>query len=152
MGKKVDIDAVIAEIESAIAENGVESNIDEWIAEAKSLAKTASIAELNQRCDAFVGVPMIIDWEYMPDCGCCPDADGTRKTTWLFAIENGNEYQIFIQCSFCKAVGSENMPLRICGRDRAVTTIAVYLREKVDRLFERAATRLEDNLNRELRG
>ena len=151
MGKQVDIDAVIAEIESAIAENGVEANIDEWIAEAHSLARTASIAELDQRCDAFVNVPTIIEWEYMPDCGACPDADGTRKRLWLFAIEKGNEYQLFNQCSCCKAVGEQNMPMRICGKERAVTTIAIYLREKADRLFETAANRLQRNLDRELR-
>ena len=61
MGKKVDIDTVIAEIESAIAENGVEANIDEWIAEAKSLAKTASIAELDRQCDVHGGVPFIVE-------------------------------------------------------------------------------------------
>ena len=41
MGKKVDIDAVIANIELAIAENGVRADVAEWIAEAESLAKTA---------------------------------------------------------------------------------------------------------------
>ena len=151
MGKKVDIDAVIAEIESAIAENGVEANIDEWIAEAKSLAKTASIAELDRLCDSFLDKPMAIDWEYMPDCGCGTDADAYRKGLCLFAFEKRNEYQLFIQCTFCKTVGEQNMPLRVCGRDRAVTTIAIYLREKAERLFDRAATRLQHNLNHEFR-
>ena len=48
MGKKVDIDAVIADIESAIAENGVSADVAEWIAEAESLAKTVTIAELDR--------------------------------------------------------------------------------------------------------
>ena len=42
--------AVIADIESAIAENGVRADVAEWIAEAESLAKTITIAELNRRC------------------------------------------------------------------------------------------------------
>ena len=45
MGKQVDIDAVIAEIESAIAENEVEANANGWIAKAKSLAT----AEFDRR-------------------------------------------------------------------------------------------------------
>ena len=51
MGNKVDINSVIADIESAIAENGVSADVAEWIAEAESLAKTITIAELDRRCD-----------------------------------------------------------------------------------------------------
>ena len=68
MGNKVDINSVIADIESAIAENGVRADVAEWIAEAESLAKTITIAELDRRCDVHGGVPFIVDNEYMPHC------------------------------------------------------------------------------------
>ena len=62
MGKKVDIDNVIADIESAIAENSVQANVDAWIAEAKSLAKKLQISkQLNKLCDVHAGVPFVID-------------------------------------------------------------------------------------------
>ena len=150
MGKQVDIDAVIAEIESTIAENGVEADVNEWIAEAESLAKTASITELNRLCDVHGGVPFIVENEYMPECLGCVEA-GEHKSMWLFAKEVGGTYKIFVQCAGCKAKATQNIPIRICGKERAVTTIAIYLREKADRLFEAAATRLQHNLNPEVR-
>ena len=135
MGKKVDIDAVIADIESAIAENGVSADVAEWIAEAESLAKTALIEELDRRCDVHGGVPFIIDDEYMPHCRGCVK-EGKHKSMWLFVKEMGGTYKIFVQCAGCKAKATENIPIRICGKERAVATIAVYLREKVDCLHD----------------
>ena len=118
MGKKVDIDAVIAGIELAIAENGVRADVAEWIAEAESLAKTASIAELNGLCDVHGGVPFIVDNEYMPHClGCVKE--GEHKSMWLFVKEMGGIYKIFVQCAGCKAKATENIPIRICGKERA---------------------------------
>lgn len=151
MGKKVDIDAVIADIESAIAKHGVTADVAEWIAEAESLAKTVTIAELNRLCDVHDGVPFIVENEYMPECLGCVENEGDGPTLWLFAKEEGDTYKIFVQCSDCKARATENIPFRICGKERAVTTIAIYLREKADDLFERAAARLQYNLNPELR-
>ena len=131
MVKKVDIDSVIADIELAIAENGVRADVTEWIAEAESLAKTASIAELNGLCDVHGGVPFIVDDEYMPHClGCVKE--GEHKSMWLFVKEMGGTYKIFVQCAGCKAKATKNIPIRICGKERVVTTIAVYLREKAD--------------------
>ena len=135
MGKKVDIDAVIADIESAIAENGASADVAEWIAEAESLAKTVTIAELDRFCDAHGGVPFIVDNEYMPHClGCVKE--GEHKSMWLFVKEMAGTYNIFVQCAGCKAKGTENIPIRICGKERVVTTIAVYLREKADGLHD----------------
>ena len=90
MAKKVDIDAVIADIESAIAENGVSADVAEWIAEAESLAKTVTITELNRRCDVHGGVPFIVDDEYMPHCLGCVKA-GEHKSMWLFVKEMGGD-------------------------------------------------------------
>ena len=135
MGKKVDIDAVIADIESAIAENGVSADVAEWIAEAESLAKTVTIAELNRHCDVHGGVPFIVDDEYMPYCRGCVK-EGEHKSMWLFVKEMGGAYKIFVQCAGCKATATENIPIRICGKERAVATIAVYLREKADGLHD----------------
>ena len=135
MGKKVDIDAVIADIESAIAENGVSADVAEWIAEAESLAKTVTIAELDERCNVHGGVPFIVDDEYMPHClGCVKE--GGHNSMWLFVKEMGGTYKIFMQCAGCKAKATENIPIRICGKERAVATIAVYLREKADGLHD----------------
>ena len=135
MGKKVDIDAVIADIESAIAENGASADVAEWIAEAESLAKTLTIAELNRLCDMHGGVPFIVDNEYMPHCRGCVK-EGEHKSMWLFVKEMGGIYKIFVQCAGCKAKATENIPIRICGKERVVTTIAVYLREKADGLHD----------------
>ena len=131
MGKKVDIDAVIADIELAIAENGVSADVAEWIAEAESLAKTVTIAELNRLCDLHGGIPFIVDNEYMPHCRGCVKK-GEHKSMWLFVKEMGGIYKIFVQCAGC----NENIPIRICGKERVVTTIAVYLREKADGLHD----------------
>ena len=135
MGNKVDINSVIADIESAIAENGVSADVAEWIAEAESLAKTITIAELDRRCDVHGGVPFIVDNEYMPHCFGCVKA-GEHKSMWLFVKEIGGTYKIFVQCAGCKAKATENIPIRICGKERAVATIAVYLREKADGLHD----------------
>ena len=135
MRKKVDIDAVIADIELAIAENGVRADVAEWIAEAESLAKTVTIAELNRLCDMHGSVPFIVDNEYMPHCRGCVK-EGEHKSMWLFVKEMGGIYKIFVQCAGCKAKAAENIPIRICGKERVVTTIAVYLREKADGLHD----------------
>ena len=135
MGNKVDINSVIADIESAIAENGVSADVAEWIAEAESLAKTITIAELDRRCDLHGGVPFIVDNEYMPHCFGCVKA-GEHKSMWLFVKEMGGIYKIFVQCAGCKSKATENIPIRICGKERAVATIAVYLREKADGLHD----------------
>ena len=135
MGKKVDIDAVIANIELAIAENGVRADVAEWIAEAESLAKTVTIAELNRLCDVHGGIPFIVDNEYMPHCRGCVK-EGEHKSMWLFVKEMGGTYKIFVQCAGCKAKATENIPIRICGKERVVATIAVYLREKADGLHD----------------
>ena len=135
MGKKVDIDAVIADIESAIAENGVRADVAEWIAEAESLAKTVTIAELNRLCDMHGGIPFIVDNEYMPHCRGCVK-EGEHKSMWLFVKEMGGIYKIFVQCAGCKVKATENIPFLICGKERVVTTIAVYLREKADGLHD----------------
>ena len=135
MGNKVDIDAVIADIELAIAENGVRADVAEWIAEAESLAKTITIAELDRRCDVHGGVPFIVDNEYMPHCFGCVKA-GEHKSMWLFVKEIGGTYKIFVQCAGCKAKANQNIPFRICGKERVVATLAVYLREKADGLHD----------------
>ena len=151
MGKKVDIDEVIADIESALAENSVQANVDAWIAEAKSLAKKLQISQLNKLCDVHAGVPFMIDEEYMPACRGCVDTGGNAPSFWLFAKEVGGTYKIFVQCSVCKAKATKEIPFQICGKERVVATIAIYLREKAESLFERAAARLQHNLNPELR-
>ena len=133
MGKKVDIESVIADIESAIAENGASADVAEWIAEAESLAKTVTIAELNRLCDVHGGVPFIVDNEYMPHCRGCVE-EGEHKSMWLFVKEMGGTYKIFVQCAGCKSKANQNIPFRICGKERVVTTLAVYLREKADGL------------------
>ena len=135
MRKKVDIDSVIADIESAIAENGVRADVAEWIAEAESLAKTITITELNRRCDLHGGVPFIVDNEYMPHCRGCIKV-GEHKSMWLFVKEIGETYKIFVQCAGCKSKANQNIPFRICGKERVVTTLAVYLREKADGLHD----------------
>ena len=58
MAKTVDIDSVIANIESAIAENGVRADVTQWIAKAESLAKTVTIAELDRLCDTHGWCPV----------------------------------------------------------------------------------------------
>ena len=133
MRKKVDIDSVIADIESAIAENGVRADVAKWIAEAESLAKTVTITELNRRCDLHGAVPFIVDNEYMPHCRGCIKV-GEHKSMWLFVKEIGETYKIFVQCAGCKSKANQNIPFRICGKERVVTTLAVYLREKADGL------------------
>ena len=135
MGKKVDIDTVIADIESSIAENGVRADVTEWISKAESIAKTVTIAELNRLCDMHGGVPFIVDNEYMPHCRGCVE-EGEHKSMWLFVKEMGGGYKIFVQCAGCKVKATENIPMRICGKERAVATIAVYLREKADSLHD----------------
>ena len=136
MAKTVDIDSVIANIESAITENGVRADVTQWIAKAESLAKTVTIAELDRLCDTHGGVPFIVDNEYMPDCGGCVK-EGGHRSMWLFVKEmGGGDYKIFVQCAGCKAKATENIPIRICGKERAVATIAVYLREKADGLHD----------------
>ena len=143
---------MIADIELAIAENGVTAlDIAEWVTDAESLAKSATIAELDRLCDVHGGVPFIVENEYMPECLGCVENEGDRPTLWLFAKEVGDTYKIFVQCSVCKAKATESIPFRICGKERVVTTIAIYLREKAESLFERAADRLQYNLNPELR-
>ena len=127
MGKKVDIDAAIADIELAIAENGVSADVAEWIAEAESLAKSASIDELNRRCDKHKDAPLIVPAECWPACGGCKD-----RWVWSFAKEVVGGYALYLQCANCREKSSECIPFRICGKERVVTTIAVYLREKAD--------------------
>ena len=127
MGKKVDIDEVIANIENAIAENGDGAGAAAWIAEAESLAKSASIEELNQLCDKHKDVPLIVPAECWPACGGCKD-----RWVWAFAKEVAEGYALYLQCANCREKSSESIPFRICGKERVVTTIAVYLREKAD--------------------
>ena len=122
-------------LELAIAENGVSADVDKWITEAKSLAKTATIAELNRRCDIHYGIPFIVDDEYMPHCLGCVKVEG-HKSMWLFVKEISGTYKIFAQCAGCKAKATKNIPIRICGKERTVTTIAIYLREKADGLHD----------------
>ena len=135
MGKKVDIDTVIADIESSIAENGVRADVTEWISKAESIAKTTTIPELDRLCEVHGGVPFIVDNEYMPHCRGCVE-EGGHKSMWLFVKEMGGTYKIFVQCAGCKAKATENIPMRICGKERAVATIAVYLRENADGLHD----------------
>ena len=83
MGKKVDIDAVIADIESAIAENGVSADVAEWIAEAESLAKTAlqsknstdavtcmAVFRLSSMTNICRIVAVVLKKENISLCGC----------------------------------------------------------------------------------
>ena len=126
-GAKVDIDKVIADIENAIAENGDGARAEAWIAEAESLAKSATIEELNQRCDKHKDNPMIVPAECWPVCGGCED-----RWVWSFAKEVAGGYALYLQCANCREKSSESIPFRICGKERVVTTIAVYLREKAD--------------------
>ena len=128
-GAKVDIDKVIADIENAIAENGDGARAEAWIAEAESLAKSATIEELNQRCDKHKDNPMIVPAECWPVCGGCED-----RWVWSFAKEVAGGYALYLQCANCREKSSESIPFRICGKERVVTTIAVYLREKADGL------------------
>ena len=126
-GKKVDIDKVIANIENAIAENEDDARAEVWIAEAKTLAKSASIDELNQLCDKHKDAPLIVPAECWPACGGCKD-----RWVWSFAKEVEGDYALYLQCAECRQKSSESIPFRICGKERVVTTIAVYLREKAD--------------------
>ena len=126
-GKKVDIDKVIVDIEKAIAENGDGAKTEVWIAEAESLAKSASIDELNRRCDKHKDAPLIVPAECWPACGGCED-----RRVWSFAKEVEGGYALYLQCANCRQKSSESIPFRICGKERVVTTIAVYLREKAD--------------------
>ena len=59
---------------------------------------------------------------------------GEHKSMWLFVKEMVvGAYKIFVSSvQNCKAKATENIPIRICGKERAVATIAVYLREKAD--------------------
>ena len=76
----------------------------------------------------------IVDDEYMPHClGCVKE--GEHKSMWLFVKEMEGTYKIFVQCSGCAAKSTENIPIRICGKERAVATIAVYLKEKADGFY-----------------
>ena len=125
---------VISNIESAITKNGARASVAEWIAEAELLAKTVTITELDRLSAVHGGVPFVVDNEYMPYCGGCVK-EGEHKSMWLFVKEMGGTYKIFVQCAGCKAKSTETIPVRICGKERAVATIAVYLREKADGLI-----------------
>ena len=128
---KVNIDEVIADIESTIAEHGVTANVDDWIAEAELLAKSVTISELNRLCDVHLGIPFVVEPEYAPQCLGC-----TEVSLWLFARMGTNGYELFLQCSTCKLEGEVSIPFRVCGKERVVTTLAVYLVEQSGRLVE----------------
>ena len=122
---KVSIDDVVADIEAALVENSVEVDEKEWVIEAWLLSQVATKEDFDRRCDSHDGVPFMVEPEYAPQCMGCE-----RKGLWLFAKGHDETYELYFQCPVCKEEGEVPVPFRVCGRERVITTLAIYFAEK----------------------